>query len=59
LFAAKSEAEQDEMLGPEAAALVRGGQIQLSDLVEHEHLDSDQEAFITQKPVDRLIATTN
>jgi len=57
LFAAKSEEEQDEALGPKAAALVRAGVIELSQLVEHEELDSDQPGFITQKPVDQLIAT--
>lgn len=57
LFDSKSEVEQDDALGPKAAALVRAGVIELQDLVEHEQLDSDQPAFITQKPVDRLIAT--
>ena len=46
-----------EALGPKAAALVRAGVIELSDLVEHEELDSDQPGFITQKPVDQLIGT--
>lgn len=58
LFAQKSEAEQNDALGPKAAALVRAGVIELHDLVEHEELDSDQPAFITQRPVDRLIAAT-
>jgi len=57
LFETKNEAEQDEALGPKAAALVRAGLIELQDLVEHEELNSDQPGFITQKPVERLLAT--
>lgn len=54
IFAAKSPDEQDEMLGPEAAELVRTGAIDLSDLVGHSELDSDQPGFITQRPVGSL-----
>lgn len=54
IFAAKSRDEQDEMLGPESADLVRSGAIELSDLVAHSPLDSDQPNFITQRPVSAL-----
>lgn len=54
IFAAKDDQEQDEMLGPEAAALVRSGAIELSDLVGHSHLDSEQDDFITQRPIESL-----
>jgi hypothetical protein len=57
LFAAKSEDEQNEAVGPLAAQMLREGRIQLSDLVEHEELNSTDHGFITQKPVDRLVAT--
>lgn len=57
LFAAKSEAEQDEMVGPLAAQMLREGRIELHELVEHESLDSDTPSFITQRPVEQLMAT--
>lgn len=53
IFASKSEEEQDEMLGPEAAAKVRAGEIELSELVEESHLETG-ENFITQRPVAAL-----
>lgn len=58
LFAAKSDEELDESVGPLAAALLREGRIQLSELVQHEELNSDQPGFITQKPVDQILQAT-
>lgn len=58
LFAAKSEEEQNEAVGPLAAQLLREGRIELSELVEHEELDSDTPGFITQRPVDQLVTAT-
>lgn len=49
LFAAKSESEQDDMLGPDTAAKVRAGEIEISELAEQSELDSDQPGFITQR----------
>lgn len=57
LFAAKSDEELDEAVGPLAATLLREGRIQLSELVQHEELDSDQAGFITQKPAEQLLTT--
>jgi hypothetical protein len=48
IFDSLSKAEQDEMLGPEAAEMVRQGEVMLADLVE---VDG---GFITQKPVTAL-----
>jgi hypothetical protein len=48
IFDSLSKAEQDEMLGPEAADMVRNGDAVLSDFVE---VDG---GFITQKPVTAL-----
>jgi hypothetical protein len=48
IFDSLSKAEQDEMLGPEAAEKVRQGEVMLADLVE---VDG---GFITQKPVTAL-----
>lgn len=59
LFATKSEAEQNEALGPKAAALVRAGVIELDQLVEHETFDSNTAPIITQRPVDQLVTATN
>jgi hypothetical protein len=56
IFASKTEAEQDEMLGPEAAELVREGKVQLSDLVKRSSLDEAPD-FITQRPVSELQVT--
>lgn len=58
LLAAKSEAEQDEAVGPLAAQMLREGRIQLSELAEEEHLDTGG-SFITQKPVDQLVTAAN
>lgn len=49
IFAAKSAVEQDEMLGPDAAARVRDG-LPLSELVETSPLKTAED-FITQKPL--------
>lgn len=54
IFAAKSEDEQNEMLGPEAAERVRQGDVSLADLVAQSHLASDQDDWITQRPVSAL-----
>ncbi len=54
VFNAKSDAEQDEMLGPEAAALVRAGEITLDDLRGHSEL-AEAPDFITQRPISALI----
>ena len=51
VFAAKSKAEQDEMLGAEAAEKVRSGAIKLSDLVAVSALATAPN-FITQAPVE-------
>jgi hypothetical protein len=51
IFNAKSTREQDEMVGPKAAAAVRAGSVGLEELVERSPLDSDQDDFITQKPL--------
>ena len=48
IFAAKSKAEQDEMLGAEAAEKVRAGEMTLRDLVGRSKLETDQPDFITQ-----------
>jgi hypothetical protein len=50
LFAAKTKAEQDEALGPEAADKVRSGSIELSDLVATSAIATADD-FITQAPV--------
>jgi hypothetical protein len=50
IFERKTKAEQDEMLGPEAAERVRSGEAQLADLVaESPQVTADD--FITQAPV--------
>lgn len=54
IFAAKTAAEQDEMLGPQAADAVRKGTVEITDLVEVSPLATADD-FITQKP---LIAVT-
>jgi hypothetical protein len=46
LFDSLSKAEQDEMLGPEAAEKVRQGEATLADFVQYDG------NFITQKPVE-------
>jgi hypothetical protein len=50
IFAAKSEDEQNEMLGPEAASRVRSGEMALADLAGHSHLET-QDDFLTQAPI--------
>lgn len=50
MFEAKSRQEQDEMLGPEAAELVRSGQITLEDLKGISQNESIPN-FLTQRPV--------
>jgi hypothetical protein len=57
VFNAKTVEQQDEMLGPEPAALVRDGVITLSDLYERSPLEEGDD-FITQKPLKRLINKT-
>lgn len=53
LFAAKTKAEQDASIGPEAAELVRGGHAELTDFVSHSP-QAEQPDFITQKPVEQV-----
>ncbi len=48
IFDSLTEAEQDEMLGPEAAEKVRKGEATLSDFVKVEG------GFITQRPAEDL-----
>jgi hypothetical protein len=50
LFDAKSEAEQDEMVGAAAAEAIRSGSIELSELVAVTPLATDQPDYITQAP---------
>ncbi len=50
VFNDKSAEQQDEMLGPDAAALVRAGVVTLNDLRGHSELVSEPD-FITQKPL--------
>jgi hypothetical protein len=50
IFDSLSKAEQDEMLGPEAAEKVRQGEATLADFVMHDG------NFITQKPVEQVKA---
>jgi hypothetical protein len=50
IFAAKTKAEQDEALGPEAADKVRSGAIELSDLVAVSPIATADD-FLTQAPV--------
>jgi hypothetical protein len=50
IFNEKSKQEQDEMLGPDSAALVRAGIITLDDLKGESELDTEPN-FITQKPL--------
>ena len=54
IFNQKSQPEQDEMLGPEAAEAVRSGAVALPDLVGHSEMDSDQPNWITQRPISAL-----
>jgi hypothetical protein len=51
IFNAKSPAEQDAMLGPKAAAAVRARDVGLEELVERSPLATDQDDYITQKPL--------
>jgi hypothetical protein len=51
IFNAKDRAEQDEMLGPEAAEKVRRGELTLADLAGESPMDSDAPDWITQKPL--------
>jgi hypothetical protein len=51
IFNGKSPAEQDAMVGPKAAEAVRAGGVSLDQLVTESHLDSDQDDWITQKPL--------
>jgi hypothetical protein len=53
LFAALTVAQQDEAVGPEAAALIREG-APLKDFVGHSRLASDQPNFITQRPAEEV-----
>ena len=50
IFNAKSQPEQDEMLGPEAAELVRRGELTLQDLAGESEMETGDD-FLTQKPL--------
>lgn len=55
VFSDKSDTEQDEMLGPEAANAVRSGLITLADLKDESEL-AEGENFITQRPLSDIAA---
>jgi len=57
LFKALSKEEQDKAVGPEAAELIRSDEADLKDFVKHERTDSDQDNWITQRPVQDVPAT--
>lgn len=50
IFEEKTRAEQDEMLGPQTAALVREGKVRVEELKSTGGIEGEQ-GFITQKPV--------
>lgn len=50
VFNEKTKEEQDEMLGPDSAALVRAGILTLDDLKGESEL-AEEPNFITQKPL--------
>jgi hypothetical protein len=52
-FAAMTQAQQDQSLGPDAAQLVRDGQVPLRDLVERSPMDAIADQ-ITQSPLEAL-----
>jgi hypothetical protein len=53
LFDSLSKDEQDELLGPEKAEMVRRGEIELSDLVQRENLEHGDH-YIVPKPLEDL-----
>lgn len=55
IFASKTSEERDEMLGPEAAALVAAGVVTLDELVDESPLE-EGEAFITQRPIQSVVS---
>lgn len=57
IFEAKTTEQQDEMVGPEPAALIRKGDITLADLYERSPLEEGPD-FITQKPLKALTNET-
>lgn len=50
IFDAKTKAQQDEMVGPEAAELIRNGDITIHDLYSHSRLENRPD-YLTQKPL--------
>lgn len=50
IFEAKTKAQQDEMVGPEAAELIRNGDITIHDLYSHSRLENRPD-YLTQKPL--------
>lgn len=51
MFDAMTKAEQDELLGPDKAQLVRDGTVELSDLVQTNPQEHGAD-FITAKPLE-------
>lgn len=51
LFRALTQAQQDEQFGEAKAALLRAGVISLAALVDESHLETDQDDFVTEKPL--------
>ncbi|HYI80015.1 MAG TPA: hypothetical protein VEW67_04070 [Thermoleophilaceae bacterium] len=58
LFASMSRAEQDKAVGADVAALIRGGDLEITDLAatSPQHLGDD---FITQAPLASLVADSD
>lgn len=54
LFRGLSKPEQEKAIGPEAAQLVRDGDADLKDFVQHSKTETDQSNWITQRPVDQI-----
>ena len=57
LFARMTIPEQDQAVGPDAAAAIRDGTIALADLKKHSPMQAEQD-WITQAPLEDLTPTT-
>jgi hypothetical protein len=55
IFDAKTEAEQNEMVGPGAAQMIRDGDITIADLFQRNSISFGDD-FIAQKPLKDLTA---
>lgn len=53
VFAAMSTADQDDVIGPEKAELIRAGEIAITDLVTRSPLEHEPD-FITEAPLEAL-----